>query len=137
LGANTSVDRAVKELEPYDDWCSTAVESRQAALTALARKVWDLPEPVISLVPIAPVVEHETDLATGGYRPGSAIYDLFKRLSDQQWHSVTELEKITAGRADFDSRLARIRRRGKHRNLWILEELDGSVRIQFSGYAAT
>lgn len=136
LGANTSVDRAVKELEPFEDWCSSAVETRQAALTGLARKVWDVSAPVISLIPVDYVDEKTTDFQTGGYRPGSVIYELYQRLKDEQWHTRAELEQIVAGRANFDDRMARIRRRGTRRNIWTLEQRDGAFRLRHVAAAA-
>jgi hypothetical protein len=135
LGTNTSVDRAVKELEPYEDWCSSAIDGRQATLTILARKVWDVPETDISLFPADFVSEEIADLRTGGYRSGSAIYDLYTRLADEQWHPLEELRKITSGRADFDSRLDRIKRRGRHRSLWSIQEQNGKLRMRFTGSA--
>jgi hypothetical protein len=46
-------------------------------------------------------------LATGGWRPKSTVYELYKRLSDERWHRRAELEKITAGKADLEDRLAK------------------------------
>lgn len=135
LGANTSVDRAVKELEPYEDWCPTAVESRQAALTKLARTVWDVPEAAVSLAPSDFVEDDSTDLQTGGWEKNSAIFDLYRKLTDQQWHTRADLESVVAGRANTDDRLARIRRRGQHRNLWTLEQKDGSFRLTYTSKA--
>jgi uncharacterized protein with ParB-like and HNH nuclease domain len=43
VGKNTAVDRAVKDLETYEDWNSQSIEGRQEMLTRLAKKVWDIP----------------------------------------------------------------------------------------------
>lgn len=45
VGFNTAVDRAVQELEDFDEWSSAAIDRRQALLLRLARKTWDMPEP--------------------------------------------------------------------------------------------
>ena len=42
IGVNTSIDRAVKDLETYEEWNSKSIESRQKMLTKLAKKVWDI-----------------------------------------------------------------------------------------------
>jgi uncharacterized protein with ParB-like and HNH nuclease domain len=131
LGANTSVDRAVRELEPYQDWCPSSVEARQGVLTVLARKVWNVPEPVVSLAPADFADEKGTDTKSGGYRLGSAIGDLYRRLSDEQWHQRAELEQVVAGRANFDDRIGKIKRRGKHRNLWVLDQNEGAFRLTY------
>jgi len=44
IGVNTSIDRAVRGLEPFDRWTGEAVSKRQQKLAALARQVWDVPE---------------------------------------------------------------------------------------------
>jgi hypothetical protein len=72
---------------------------------------------------------HKTfDPQTGGYQYG-VVYDLYRRLADGQWHTHEELEEITAGRANCDDRLARLKRRGAHRGWWVLEEKDGKYRM--------
>ena len=43
IGKNTAVDRAVKDLETYEEWNSQSIERRQEMLTRLAKKVWDMP----------------------------------------------------------------------------------------------
>lgn len=43
IGANTSVDRAVRDLEPFTVWNESSVISRQAKLGALARLIWNVP----------------------------------------------------------------------------------------------
>jgi hypothetical protein len=43
VGANTRIDRAVAELEPFTSWNAEAIERRQQELAALARRVWELP----------------------------------------------------------------------------------------------
>jgi hypothetical protein len=75
------------------------------------------------------------DPQTGGFQYG-VVYDLYRRLSDGQWHSLEELEKITAGRANCVDRLVRLRRRGIHRGWWVLEEKDGRYRMHLSEQAA-
>ena len=42
VGQNTAIDRAVRELTPFDNWTSCAIEKRQELLTMLAMEVWDL-----------------------------------------------------------------------------------------------
>lgn len=42
IGTNTAVDRAVRELETYENWTSESIEHRQEMLTQLAKKVWNL-----------------------------------------------------------------------------------------------
>lgn len=42
IGVDTSIDRAVKELESYEEWNSKSIESRQKMLTKLAKKVWEI-----------------------------------------------------------------------------------------------
>ncbi len=42
IGVNTSIDRAVKNLDSYEEWNSESIESRQKSLTQLAKKVWDI-----------------------------------------------------------------------------------------------
>ena len=43
VGANTQLNRAVAELIQFECWDSQSIEQRQGMLTALARKVWDMP----------------------------------------------------------------------------------------------
>lgn len=43
VGTNTQLNRAVEDLIQFDRWDSKAIEKRQEMLTALARKVWDMP----------------------------------------------------------------------------------------------
>ncbi|CAG9933199.1 DUF262 domain-containing protein [Candidatus Nitrotoga arctica] len=43
IGTNTSIDRAVRELEPFADWNEEAVISRQAKLGSMAREIWNVP----------------------------------------------------------------------------------------------
>lgn len=43
IGANTSIDRAVRELEPFAVWNEEAVISRQAKLGSMAREIWNVP----------------------------------------------------------------------------------------------
>ncbi|MEO0841794.1 MAG: DUF1524 domain-containing protein, partial [Cyanobacteria bacterium J06643_5] len=42
IGVNTSIDRAAKDLETYEEWNSESIESRQKMLTKLAKKVWEI-----------------------------------------------------------------------------------------------
>ncbi|MFZ2642095.1 MAG: DUF262 domain-containing protein [Verrucomicrobiia bacterium] len=43
IGANTSIDRAVRELEPFVAWNEMGVISRQAKLGSMAREIWNIP----------------------------------------------------------------------------------------------
>lgn len=43
VGVNTSVDRAVRELRPFESWNEKAVMDRQATLLGLARTIWRVP----------------------------------------------------------------------------------------------
>jgi uncharacterized protein with ParB-like and HNH nuclease domain len=43
IGSNTSIDRAVRELEPFGVWNEESVISRQANLGAMARVIWNVP----------------------------------------------------------------------------------------------
>jgi uncharacterized protein with ParB-like and HNH nuclease domain len=43
VGIDTAVDRAVKDLESFEEWNSKSIERRQEMLTRLAKKVWDMP----------------------------------------------------------------------------------------------
>ncbi|MEQ6886482.1 DUF262 domain-containing HNH endonuclease family protein [Salicola sp. Rm-C-2C1-2] len=43
VGANTKIDIAVSELDPFVEWNEAAVLDRQDKLTLLARDVWELP----------------------------------------------------------------------------------------------
>ncbi|MBD2018075.1 DUF262 domain-containing protein [Microcoleus sp. FACHB-53] len=42
VGIDTAVDRAVKDLESFEEWNSKSIERRQEMLTQLAKKVWDI-----------------------------------------------------------------------------------------------
>jgi hypothetical protein len=88
---------------------------------------------------IPPPVENTNhkpfDPLTGGFHNG-VVYDLYRHLADGQWHSLEELEKITAGRANCLDRLVRLRRRGTHRGWWVLEEKDGNYRMHLVEQAA-
>lgn len=77
--------------------------------------------------------EHKVfDPQTGGYQYG-VVYDLYRRLADGQWHTLEELEEITAGRANCGDRLARLKRRGTHRGWWVIEEKDRKYRMHLVG----
>ncbi|MFM5979238.1 MAG: HNH endonuclease family protein [Sphaerospermopsis kisseleviana] len=39
IGSNTSIDRAVQDLEPFDNWNSESIEMRQDILAQLATKI--------------------------------------------------------------------------------------------------
>jgi hypothetical protein len=41
---NTSVDKAVRDLDSFETWTTEAIERRQDQLRRLARRVWDMPE---------------------------------------------------------------------------------------------
>lgn len=43
VGANTQLNRAVKDLPQFDDWNSVAIERRQSMLVELAAFVWGMP----------------------------------------------------------------------------------------------
>lgn len=43
VGVNTQLNRAVADLVQFDCWNSQSIDQRQELLTALARKVWDMP----------------------------------------------------------------------------------------------
>jgi len=43
VGANTKIDVAVGQLDPFDEWNETAILDRQDNLTMLARSAWGLP----------------------------------------------------------------------------------------------
>lgn len=45
IGANTSIDRAVRELEPFTEWNEASVMNRQAKLGGMAREIWNVPYP--------------------------------------------------------------------------------------------
>lgn len=76
------------------------------------------------------LAEEETiDLTTGGYKENSVVYDLYKRLSDGNWHPLKELEKL-AGDVNFEGRIGRIRRRGKRTGKWVLDEKDSRIRLR-------
>ncbi len=44
VGKDTSLNRAVEDLQEFKVWDSKAIEARQKMLTKLARQVWDMPE---------------------------------------------------------------------------------------------
>ena len=43
IGVNTSVDRAVRDLESFSEWNEASVTARQAKLGELARVIWNIP----------------------------------------------------------------------------------------------
>lgn len=45
VGANTRIDRAVANLESFEEWNERKVNVRQNSFAALARRVWELPDP--------------------------------------------------------------------------------------------
>lgn len=45
IGINTSIDRAVRDLEPFAEWNETSITSRQAKLGSMAREIWMVPNP--------------------------------------------------------------------------------------------
>jgi hypothetical protein len=120
----------------------TDLDARQSLYKCICEQVWSparfgrIAESTYGVADVAPDTNkaaspQSKDPVTGGWRAKSTIYELYKRLSDERWHRRAELEKIAAGKADLDDRLARIRRRGKHRGLWALEEKDDRFRLQF------
>lgn len=50
VGVNTRINAAVSGLDSYGTWTPVEVEARQAHLSALARAVWDVPNPTASAV---------------------------------------------------------------------------------------
>lgn len=44
VGNNTSLNRAVADLQQFETWDSLAIEARQSMLTRLARRVWNIPD---------------------------------------------------------------------------------------------
>lgn len=44
VGVNTSLNRAVRDLQAFSEWDSRSIESRQRMLAALARSVWSIPD---------------------------------------------------------------------------------------------
>jgi len=44
VGVNTSLNRAVRDLQAFSEWDSPSIESRQKMLAALARSVWSIPD---------------------------------------------------------------------------------------------
>jgi hypothetical protein len=45
VGKHTSVNKAIDNLPSFSKWSSETIQQRQAALTTLARKVWEMPKP--------------------------------------------------------------------------------------------
>jgi uncharacterized protein with ParB-like and HNH nuclease domain len=45
VGVNTSVDRAVRDLEPFLAWNEATVMARQSKLASMAREIWKVPNP--------------------------------------------------------------------------------------------
>jgi hypothetical protein len=45
IGANTSIDRAVRGLEPFAEWNEASVTARQTKLGSMAREIWNVPNP--------------------------------------------------------------------------------------------
>ena len=44
VGVNTSLNRAVRDLQAFSEWDSASIESRQKMLAVLARSVWSIPD---------------------------------------------------------------------------------------------
>ncbi|WP_084555264.1 DUF262 domain-containing protein [[Phormidium ambiguum] IAM M-71] len=44
VGVDTAIDRALQDIEPFEQWTSQSIEKRQEMLTQLAKKVWDMPK---------------------------------------------------------------------------------------------
>ncbi len=42
VGKNSQIDRAVKNLKPFEQWTSNSIEERQKILTNLALEVWNM-----------------------------------------------------------------------------------------------
>ncbi len=45
IGVKTSIDRAVRNLEPFAEWNEVSVTARQAKLGSMAREIWNVPNP--------------------------------------------------------------------------------------------
>ena len=45
IGANTSIDRAVRDLQPFAEWNELSVTARQTKLGSMAREIWEVPNP--------------------------------------------------------------------------------------------
>ena len=45
IGKNTSIDRAVKNIEPYQGWNEGTIQDRQRLIAELSRKIWNIPSP--------------------------------------------------------------------------------------------
>jgi uncharacterized protein with ParB-like and HNH nuclease domain len=54
LGIDTSVNRAVRDLRPHEEWTSGSIVERQADLAQLAFDVWDVPATVGAVVAATP-----------------------------------------------------------------------------------
>jgi len=115
-------------------WDEATIEERAETLINKAFALWPGPYQEAQSLEGSqvPEVSHSVDLTTGGWEKNSAIYDLYKHLSDQQWHPYEELVQVTAGRANVLDRLSRTRRRGKHRGAWTLEENNRNFRLWFA-----
>ncbi|MHC5826176.1 MAG: GmrSD restriction endonuclease domain-containing protein, partial [Nostoc sp.] len=42
IGINTAIDRAVRDLNIFNEWNSESIKCRQEMLAQLAKKVWDV-----------------------------------------------------------------------------------------------
>ncbi|HWZ43706.1 MAG TPA: HNH endonuclease family protein [Candidatus Saccharimonadales bacterium] len=115
------------------DWDGKSINERAELLTDKALTLWLSPNKEDETSRDIEITDgHQaTDIQTGGWDPNSAIHDIYRRLSDGQWHSLAELVQVVAGRANCEDRLSRIRRRGRNRNLWAVEEEDGRFRLTF------
>jgi hypothetical protein len=47
IGVNTSIDRAVQDLESFKVWNEASINERQENLRSLALKIWRVPTPTI------------------------------------------------------------------------------------------
>ena len=45
VGVNTKINRATKDLIPFDRWTSESIQKRQEMLIQLAHQVWEFPQP--------------------------------------------------------------------------------------------
>lgn len=43
IGTNTSIDRAVRELNPFSEWNEASVNIRQTMLVSMAHEIWNVP----------------------------------------------------------------------------------------------
>lgn len=114
-----------KLITDNEEWGEVEIRSRGETLTKRALELWQ--GPAANATPDGKII----DIETGGYLKNSAIGRVYQLLRDGNWHSVKELGKAAAGKANLDGRLYSIGKRGAKRGLWKLDEKDGKYRLQF------